>query len=267
VSGGAGSEPKTEDALYVRSVEKAFRVLFAVGRNRVPMGLTELARASGLDRSAAQRFSHTLERLGYLEKDARTRRYAMTPRALELGAMYLGSDLLVERGRPWLSQLCRRSGETASLTVLDGTDVLYLLRRHADTVTRAQVTIGSRLPAFCTAPGLAMLAALPRAAARALIEASERPAFTPQTVTEVPAVVTRVEEAARRGYALVVEQLFRGSVSIAVPVLGAGGAPVAAVHVTFPRAQCPPEDGVPRFVPLLTQAAQGLARSLAAGGA
>lgn len=266
MSDGARKPPEADDALFVQSVEKAFRVLFAVGRNQAPMGLTELAAASGLDRSAAQRFSHTLERLGYLRKDRRTRRYAITPRALEIGAMYLRSDRLVDLGRPWLSDLSQRTGETVSLTVLDGTDVLYLLRRHADTVTHAQVTIGSRLPAFCSAPGISMLAALPRPAARAVIEASERPAFTARTVTEIPAVVARIDEAARRGYALVVEQLFPGKASIAAPVLGAAGEPVAAVHVTFAHERWPPEDAVPHFVPLLRQAAAGLSRSLAAGG-
>jgi DNA-binding IclR family transcriptional regulator len=267
VSDGARKPPNTEDALYVQSVEKAFRVLFAIGRSEAPIGLTQLAAASGLDRSAAQRFSHTLEKLGYLRKDPRKRRFALTPRALEIGAMYLHSATLVERGRPWLSKLCRRTGETVSLTVLDGTDVLYLLRRHADTVTRAQVTIGSRLPAFCSAPGISMLAALPRPSAMAVIEASERTAFTPRTVTEIPAVATRLDEAARHGYALVVEQVFAGKASIAVPVLGGASEPVAAVHVTFTLQGCSPEEAVPHFVPLLTEAAQGLARSLAGGGA
>ncbi|WP_146217084.1 IclR family transcriptional regulator [Falsiroseomonas bella] len=264
---GARKQPKTEDALYVQSVEKAFRVLFAVGRNRAPMGLTQLAAASGLDRSAAQRFSHTLERLGYLRKDPRKRRFAITPRALEIGAMYLGSDVLVERGRPWLSELCRQTGETASLTMLDGTDVLYLLRRHADSVTRARVTIGSRLPAFCTSSGIAMLAALPRPAAMAVLEASDRTAFTARTVTDIPALLSRLDEVARDGYAMAVEELFAGAASIAVPVLGSAGEPVAAVHVTFACDRCPPEEARRRFLPLLKQSAQGLSRSLAAGGA
>jgi DNA-binding IclR family transcriptional regulator len=265
VSDGALKPPTTEDALYVQSVEKAFRVLFAIGRHGAPMGLTELAAASGLDRSAAQRFSHTLEKLGYLRKDPRKRRFAITPRALEIGAMYLHSAKLVEHGRPLISELCRRTAETVSLTTLDGTDVLYLLRRHADTVTRARVTIGSRLPAFCTSSGIAMLAALPRAAAMAVIEASDRTAFTARTVTDIPAVLGRLDDAARDGYAMAVEELFAGTASIAVPVLGSASEPMAAMHVTFAPDRCPPEEGLRRFLPLLRQAAQGLSRSLAAG--
>jgi DNA-binding IclR family transcriptional regulator len=230
------------------------------------MGQTQLAAASGLDRSAAQRFSHTLEKLGYLRKDPRKRRFAITPRALEIGAMYLHSATLVERSRPWLSELCRSSGETVSLTVLDGTDVLFLLRRHADNIMRANVTIGSRLPAFCTGPGIAMLSALPRAAAVALIERSERQAFTARTVTSIPALLARLDETTQRGYAMTSEQVFAGRGCIAMPVLGANGEPVAAVHVAFARDAFPPQAAVTRFVPLLSHAAQGLARSLAAGG-
>lgn len=264
VSDDVRTPPRTDDALYVQSVEKAFRVLFAIGRSEAPMGLTELARASGLDRSAAQRFSHTLEKLGYLRKHPRTRRYTLTPRALEIGAMYLRSDTLVGRGRPWLSELGRRTLETVSLTMLDGTDVLYLLRRHADSVKHAQITIGSRLPAFCTASGTTMLAAMPRPVAQAVIEASPRPAFTPHTVTEVPALMARLDEAARRGFALVVEQVFTDRASLAAPVFGARGEPVAAMHIVFSRKDCSLDDAVQHFGPPLLEAAAGMSRSLSA---
>jgi DNA-binding IclR family transcriptional regulator len=243
-------------------VEKAFRVLAAIGRGRAGMGLTELAATSGLDRSAAQRFSHTLERLGYLKKDPRTRRYELTPRTLDMGAMYIRSSTLVDRALPCLIELSRRTGEAVNLTVLDGTEIVYLARLLSRSAMHANITIGSRLPAFCTAPGTAMLAALPRPQALSILEGSERRAFTRQTVTELPTLLKRLDEAARRGYALLDEQIFVHDVSIAAPILGGAGEPVAAVNIAVSRLRCPPEEAEARYAPLVTDAAAAMSRTL-----
>lgn len=253
-----------EDALYVQSVEKAFRVLAAIGRGQPGMGLTELAAAAGLDRSAAQRFSHTLERLGYLRKDPRTRRYELTPRTLDLGAMYIRSSTLVDRALPYLMELSRRSEEAVSLTVLDGTEIVYVARLLSRNAMHANIIIGSRLPAFCTAPGIAILSRLPRAEAMAVLEASDRRAHTPHTTTALPALARRLEETARRGYVVTSEELFVNDVSIAAPVLGPLREPLAAVNIAVSKLRCPPAEAESLYAPLVTGAATAMSQAIPA---
>ena len=252
------AEEPAEDGLFVHSVEKAFRVLDAFGGGARAMGLTEIANATGLDRSAAQRFTHTLERLGYLAKDPRTRQYSLTIRTLELGARYVRSSPLVDRATPYLLDLSRATEEAVSLTVLDGTEIVYLSRLLSRHMLRTNVNVGSRLPAYCTAPGRAMLARLPRAAARRLILASDRRTWTPQTVVAVPALLDKLEEAVARGFALACGEIYPGDVSVAAAVLDADGQPYAAVNVAASLARCTPDAAMERFAPLVISTAAAL---------
>jgi DNA-binding IclR family transcriptional regulator len=256
-----------DDGLFVHSVEKAFRVLGAFGDGPRSLGLSEIATAAGLDRSAAQRFAHTLEKLGFLRKDPRTRHYALTVRTLELGARYIRASALVDRALPYLLDLSRATEEAVSLTVLDGTEIVYVSRLLSRHMLNTNVILGSRLPAYCTAPGIAMLAALPRAEARAILRASDRRAYTGSTTTAMPDLLARLDETARRGFALACEEIYPGDISIAATVTGGdGGERLAAVNVAVSRARLTPEAAVERYAPLVVGAAAAISRSPPGGG-
>lgn len=258
----SGSATARDDGLFVNSVEKAFRVLDAFGTGARSMGLTEIADAAGLDRSAAQRFTHTLEQLGYLRKDARTRHYELTLRTLDFSYRYLRSSILVDRAGPYLLDLSRATEEAVSLTVLDGTEIVYLSRLLSRHMLQTNIQVGSRLPAYCTAPGRAMLSRMRRAEAHSVLEASSRVAFTPQTTTALPELVAHLDLAAKRGFALAVQEIYPGDVSVAAAVLGPEGTPCAAVNVAVSLSRCPPETAVEQYAPLVVAAAAALSQSL-----
>jgi IclR family pca regulon transcriptional regulator len=258
----APSAETPDDGLFVNSVEKAFRVLDVFGKGQRSMGLSEIAAASGLDRSAAQRFTHTLERLGYLRKDPRTRHYELTVRALDLGHRYIRSSAIVERAAPYLLDLSRATEEAVSLTVLDDTEIVYLSRLLSRYMLNTNVQIGSRLPAYCTAPGIAMMSRLPRTEAKRILDRSDRRAFTPHTTVAMPALVAKLDAAARQGFALTVQEIYPGDVSIAAAVLGAHGEPCAAVNVAVSLSRCAPDAAVERFSALVVTAAAAMSQSL-----
>lgn len=253
------------EGLFVNSVDKAFRVLGVFGRGQPSMGLSEIAAASGLDRSAAQRFAYTLERLGYLRKDPRTRHYELTVRTLDLGYRYIRSSAIVERAAPYLLDLSRATEEAVSLTMLDDTEIVYLSRLLSRHVLNTNVQVGSRLPAYCTAPGLAMLSRLPRAEAKRILDRSDRRAYTPHTTVAMPALLARLDAAAQQGYALAVQEIYPGDVSIAAAVLGADGAPCAAVNVAVSLSRCQPEAAVDRYSALVVTAAAAMSLCLPGG--
>lgn len=256
----AAQEP-AEDSLYVQSVEKAFAVLNAFGAGRARMGLTEVAAATGLDRSAAQRFLHTLVRLGYLSKDPRTKQFGLTVRMLELGRHYIAGSALVERAQPYLLHLSRQTEEAVNLTVLDGTEIVYvsrLLSRHA---IATNLSAGSRLPAYCTAPGIAILSRLPRPQALAILRGSDRRAYTPQTVTAMPGLAAKLDRAARRGYAVCVEEIYPSDISVAAAVLGPAGEPVAAVNISISRLRSTPKEAEEHLAPLVMGAAAAMSQA------
>jgi hypothetical protein len=128
--------------------------------------------------SATQRFTYTLLQLGYLRRDETSRLYALSPKTLEFGRRYLQSSELVERAMPYLLHLHQTCGETTNLTLLDGEEIVFVSRFLSRNVFNVDVVVGTRLPAFCTAPGLAMLARLDPSEAEAILRRTDRRAFT-----------------------------------------------------------------------------------------
>jgi IclR family pca regulon transcriptional regulator len=121
--------------------------------------------------------------------------------------------------------------------------------------------IGSRVPMYCTGSGRAYLSALPEAEALALIESSPRVAHTPHTHTDVADIMASLQTVRECGYAVNTQELFLGDMTIAAPVIGGNGRPVAAVHVVAPTSRWTRADAERQLVPALMQCVQVLSSS------
>jgi DNA-binding IclR family transcriptional regulator len=260
--GLARTTASREDPLYVRSIEKVFRVLSAFGTDHPTLSLAQVAVLAEMDKSAAQRFTHTLERLGYLQKDAQTKRFALTPRALDLGYHYIRASPLAERAMPYLLELSRTTEESVSLTVLDGAEVVYVVRFTSRHMVSANVIVGTRLPAYCTAPGIAMLSRLPPPEAHDILQRADRRAYTPSTTWRIPELIAKLEITAARGFATAIEEIFTGDISLAAAITGMRGGPIGAVSMSVSRVRMSPEQAEQEFAPLVTATAQALSLSL-----
>lgn len=248
-----------KDPLLVKSVEKAFAVLSVFDNGRGDLGLTEIASMTGMDKSAAQRFTHTLVQLGHLRKCADTRRFQLAPKVLELGAYYIRSHQLIRAAMPYLVHIGQETNESVSLTELDGLHVVYLQRLLSRNIlSSGSVVMGTRLPAYCTAPGMAMLGGLPRAEAVDMLQRSELVRYTPHTICDVAELIDRRDKSANQGFATSDNQIFMNHITVAVPIYGPGGRAVAALGVGVAKLGCPVEEAEERFVPVLTAAAAAL---------
>jgi DNA-binding IclR family transcriptional regulator len=192
------------------------------------MRLSDLAAATGLQKSTVHRIVRTLVELGYVAQDPGNSLYRPTLRTWELG-MGVIADLPVKRAAAgFLQDLHRSTGETVSLTVLSGDDVLYLDKIFAARPIRFTTRVGSRVPAPFTAGGKAMLAHCPDAAAIAARVAVHHR-------LDLDALAAELEEARTRGHAL--SSYSPGVISAGAAVLGQGGQPVAALSVSAPEAR------------------------------
>ncbi|MFO0996329.1 MAG: IclR family transcriptional regulator C-terminal domain-containing protein [Alphaproteobacteria bacterium] len=250
-----------DSPLFVGSLEKGLRVFQAFDDTHRSLRLTEIAAATGLDKSAAQRFTHTLHELGYLKKDPKTKHYRLAPKVLELGFTYLRTDSLVERATPYLLEANKRAEETVNLTELDGTEVVYVARvpsRHQITV---DVVLGTWLPAYCLAPGRAMLAFLPEEKARTVIERSDRASYTEKTVTDVTAIMDMLPRIRRSGYAVAIEEYSAGEISVAAPVFDFGRQPIAAVNIAVPTSRWTIQAVEKKLAPIVVETAQAISHA------
>ncbi|HYM27785.1 MAG TPA: helix-turn-helix domain-containing protein, partial [Steroidobacteraceae bacterium] len=200
---------RARDPLFNSSVEKALAVLETFGGERRALSLAELAAGAGMSTSSAQRCTHTLVHLGYLRRDARMKRWVLTPRTLALSHAYLSGHALLEQATTHLIDLNQASGESVSFSEPDGTDMVYIARFPSLKRFYIHMPVGRRLPMYCTAAGRAYLSALPRDEVRAILQRSALRAYTPHTLTDIPRILEIVDAARELGYAWASEECYR----------------------------------------------------------
>lgn len=234
------------------------RVLTAFNDKSTRLSLSQIADHTELDISATQRFTHTLTTLGYLVKDNFTKTYALSPRMLDFAYHYLASNEMIGRAAPYLRQLSQETEETTNVTVLDGTDIVFALRIVSRHVLNPHVITGSRLPAYCTAPGLAILAALPQQEALDILQRTNLIAHTHHTVNDIDKILARLDIIRVKGYAHTEGEYFLGDISTAAAIVGPHGRPVGAVNVAVSRTRWKGEKDEERIANLVILAARAI---------
>ena len=234
------AETDRTDRNVVQSLAKGFRVLAAFTPDRPELGLAECARAAGLDNATAFRMLNTLVQLGYVARVGGTRKFRLTLKCLELGFSAIARSELRALARPLLRGLVGPAIEAASLAVPDfagaaGPEIVYVERVQAGLARLGvEVRIGSRVPVHSTAVGQAVVAFLPDETRRALLAAAPRPARTPQTITDLDALLDRLALVRAQGFALSDQENVPGLRVLAAPVLDADGVPIATLSAAAP---------------------------------
>jgi IclR family pca regulon transcriptional regulator len=250
-----------ESTLFNQSLAKALSVFRAFSSRNRTMTLTEIAASADITRSSAQRIVFTLESLGYIRKHPRTRRFQLTPRAVMLGSGYLESNQLIDCANPFLASLGSNCGETVALTEPDGTDMIYVARFPSHKHITIHVTLGHRIPMYCTASGRAYLAGRPLQEAEQLLAQSDRVAFTPNTCVDLSKLVGFVVEARQRGFAYNNEEVYIGDIGIAAPVTNANGQSIASVHIEAPRSRWTLDEAIEKLSPVAVECARNISNA------
>ncbi|MHB2266019.1 IclR family transcriptional regulator [Aliihoeflea sp. PC F10.4] len=254
------NEQEMEDPLFVNAIARSMQVLSAFHRSDKPMSLSDIADASGIGRSAAQRVVHTLRTLGYIARDVSGRGYVPGIRLLDHALDYLRLNPLIERATPILLDLRRNARERIDLSLFDDLRLVYAMRLQSKRETFFATLVGHSVPTFCTSGGRAIMAHLTNAEVDDIIARSDRRPFTDKTITSAKEVREMVREARQFGYALTVEEVLVGEVALGVAVLGPGGRPLGAIHVAGSLSEWTPDAFRTRFAPLAIEAANAINR-------
>lgn len=225
---------ETRSSLFVGSTEKAFQVLHAFDGPKRHMTLADIARASGLDRSATQRLVYTLETLGYLRRIPDTRNYGLTPKVLQFSYNYVRANELIDKASPYLLDISRTLGETTNLQELDGHEIVFVARFPGHHLVNVDIAVGSRLPAYFTASGTAILSRLSEEQRGEILAQTRLEPITPYTEVDPEKLLERVRRVAEKGYAIIVNETVLGDISVAAPVIDHRGLAVAAINIAVP---------------------------------
>jgi IclR family pca regulon transcriptional regulator len=239
------------DPNYVLSLARGLKVIEAFEGHTEGQSVADVARRTGLSRAAVRRLLMTLESLGYAESVGRV--YRLKIRVLKLGFSYLSSTSLPTIAQPILEQVTEAVHESSSLSVLDGDEIVYLARSAAKRVMSVGLSVGSRLPAYCTSMGRVLLAALPEAELAAYLERVDLKALTPKTITDKARVADIILRVKTEGFALTDEELELGLRSIAVAVRSRQNRVVAAMNIGVHAARVSNAEMIDRFLPVLRE--------------
>lgn len=268
------SSPATEDPsalrgdpLFVGTLEKGLRVLKAFRQGQREWGardlnLKEIAQLAGLEKSAAQRLTSTLVKLGYLEKDQSTRRYRPAKGLVEFYYTYMVSNWLAEIAMPRLIAAAKVFDTTVNLAELDGSEIIYTVRiPHQKSSYRTMIS-GRRMPAFCTAAGVAMLAYRPQSETATILDRTPFTPITEHTITDRSQVEARIDAARERGYDIGVSQAVVNEISTAAPILDIHGTAIGAVQIPVFRPEWTVERVETDIAPLATETARAISGTL-----
>ncbi|MGE0719445.1 MAG: IclR family transcriptional regulator C-terminal domain-containing protein [Alphaproteobacteria bacterium] len=214
----------------LQSLARGLAVLRALGAAADGLTIAEAARATDATRAAARRILLTLVALGYVRQQGR--RFASTPLVLELGAgLYAGAPLWGVADAA-VAELCARLGETVSVGLLDGTDVVYAVRRDPPRPVTLGIRAGFRLPAHASSMGWVLLAGLPEWQVEAFCRRGPFARLTALTTTDPAALAAGIAEAGRNGWAYLDSTAAEGVAGLSVPIADPTGRTLAALNVS-----------------------------------
>ena len=245
---------------FVQSFARGLSVIRAFGPKAREMTLSEVADRTGLTRAGARRILLTLQHLGYVA--ANERKFFLTPRILDLGYSYLSSMKLWDFAEPAMEELVDKLHEFCSASVLDGTEIVYVLRVPTRKIMTINLSIGSRLPAFCTSMGRVLLGDLDDAALATVLSQSELKAQTKLTVTNPTRLKKIIAEDRKKGWSLIDQELEEGLCSIAVPLIDFSGRTIAAMNIGGNVTRTSGADLVKKVLPELQAAANKINTAL-----
>jgi IclR family pca regulon transcriptional regulator len=208
----------------------------------------------------ARRCLITLVELGYVGQHER--KFLLRPAVLTIGSAFLASMQIEQVVLSPLQGLRDQTGDSASLTVLSGTDILYVAHVSTDRRFRVATGVGTRFPFHATSLGKALAAHLPEGERESLIAGAPFQRFTERTVTDGTAMTERLNLIASRGYDSALDELDYGIVSVAVPIFGRGGRVIASINCSTSTTRISQDELVRTRLPLLREAAGEIEASL-----
>jgi IclR family pca regulon transcriptional regulator len=236
-------------------------VLQTFSRENPQLTLSEVAALTDLTPATARRSLHTLEMLGYVGRTGR--RFLLRPKVLAIGAGYLSAINAEVVLQPFLQEIVNEAGGSASVTVLDETDIVYIAHASLNRAIRLTAGAGSRYPVYPTSMGRVLLAFQPEATIANYFRQAVLQKLTAHTETEPAALRRILADVRSKGYAAIQDELDYGIVSVALPIFASSGRIVAAANCADVTNRLDRETMIKKRLPLLRQAVRRIEGMLA----
>ena len=247
-----GSRPR-RNTEFVEALARGLDVITAFDPTAVAMTVSDVAARTGLARPTARRLLLTLEQLGYVRSLDGV--FSLTTKVLRLGTAGIAAQGIWDVARPHLAALVRFTGESSSMSQLDGSDIVYTARVPVAKIIAFSVSIGTLFPAVATSMGKVLLSDLDPADLDAVLALPSRSGIIPRLAPTRAQLDDDLAQIRHRGWALSDEALSIGIRSVAAPVRDSSGRTAAAMNVTVHAAETSVERLVDEYLPALLETA------------
>lgn len=253
--------PNQKKVHPLRAVQRVLAVLQSFSLERPELGITEIAAIVGLNPSSVYRVVASLELGGFLEQNPTTGKYRLGLEVFSLGALVLEQMGLGRQSFPFMEELARISRETVNLGVLRNGQVMYVQKIESPEILRAGLTVGSRVPAHCTAIGKVLLAYLPDDQLEEVVRLRGLDRYGPNTITSLPELKAHLAAIRQRGYSIDDEELGADMRCIGAPIRNHMAQVVAGIAIAGPARRLT-YDRLEELRPAVLGAADGISRRL-----
>lgn len=215
---------------FVQSLARGLLVIRSFDEDQRRQTLSDVARRTNLNRATARRLLLTLTDLGYMRLE--DRHFSLSPSVLQLGYAYIAALGARAIAQPYLESLGATVDESCSMTVLDGSEVVYVARVPTKRFFSLTLGVGSRLPAHVTSMGRVIMADLSDEEVDEILASSDLEPLTEKTLTDPVLIKAEMQKAKSQGWYLLDEELELGIRAVAAPVFDESGRVTAAVNVS-----------------------------------
>lgn len=232
---------------FVESLSRGFNLLRIVCESEIPLSLTELSVKSGLSISTIQRLSYTLQELGAIERNLKTKKFRIGPSAISL-ALSISRDLELKHiARPYMEELSDQIGEVVGLGALSGNEIILIEIIKTNQLLNINMNTGAIIPPHATSTGKAILAFLPEPDVDRIFHNKKPTKFTSRTITSLRSYKRQLKDVRENGFAIAEDENAYGFGAIAAPIRDMRGDVVASVTIMVPSVRFPKEKLIKSF--------------------
>ncbi len=254
------SKNPRKDGEYINSLARGLSVLRTFTKTRPEMTLSEVANACNLSPAVVRRCLNTLMHLGYIGKNGKL--FLLRPEVMTIASAYLESMNLEEAAQPHLQRLRDETGDSSSLSVLLGNEILYLIHVSTNRMIRLNAGVGTRFPVYATSMGRVLMAYQDKQVIENYLHGEEFIPFTDRTETSICKLRNIFKKIRKDGYATVQDELDYGIISISVPVFNESNQIIAAINCSTSTARVTQANMIKSRLPMLGQVAKKIEMEL-----
>lgn len=251
---------RAKEPEYLSTLERGLSVLRAFDKDHPEMQLSEVAVATKLSPAVARRCLNTLVALGYVARHGR--KFLLRPEVLSFGWSYMSSMNFEAVALPHLQELRDQTGDSSSMAVLSGNEILYVAHVSTQRHIRLSANVGTRFPVHATSLGKVLMAFQPKETIDRYVESANLVQFTENTVTSRTALQKRLGKVRKIGFDAAIDELDYGIVSVSVPVFTKDRKIASAINCSTSTTRVSLEELVETRVPLLRIAAKKVETAL-----